>query len=82
MPGLPKKPAAYEVCMGKDGNIQGLLNMCFVNLNKFFEIIPKNFRELTFFHFPQILLPIYHYLIVFQLLRSDTASLLGTSKPL
>ena len=24
MPGLPKKPAAYEVCMGKDGNIQGL----------------------------------------------------------
>ena len=24
MPGLPKKPAAYEVCIGNDGNIQGL----------------------------------------------------------
>ncbi|MAI29835.1 MAG: formate--tetrahydrofolate ligase [Rickettsiales bacterium] len=24
MPGLPKKPAAYEVCIGKDGNIKGL----------------------------------------------------------
>ena len=24
MPGLPKKPAAYEVCIGDDGNIKGL----------------------------------------------------------
>ncbi len=24
MPGLPKKPAAYEVCIGNDGNIKGL----------------------------------------------------------
>ncbi|MEC8265543.1 MAG: formate--tetrahydrofolate ligase [Pseudomonadota bacterium] len=24
MPGLPKKPAAYEVCVGEDGNIKGL----------------------------------------------------------
>ena len=24
MPGLPKKPAAYEVCVGDDGNIKGL----------------------------------------------------------
>ena len=24
MPGLPKKPAAYEVCIGRDGNIKGL----------------------------------------------------------
>ena len=24
MPGLPKKPAAYEVRIGSDGNIQGL----------------------------------------------------------
>ena len=24
MPGLPKNPAAYEVCIGKDGNIKGL----------------------------------------------------------
>ena len=24
MPGLPKKPAAYEVKIGSDGNIQGL----------------------------------------------------------
>ena len=24
MPGLPKKPAAYEVCIGSDGNIKGL----------------------------------------------------------
>ncbi len=24
MPGLPKKPAAYEVCVGNDGNIMGL----------------------------------------------------------
>ena len=24
MPGLPKKPAAYEVCIGNDGNIRGL----------------------------------------------------------
>ncbi|MBD23309.1 MAG: formate--tetrahydrofolate ligase [Alphaproteobacteria bacterium] len=24
MPGLPKKPAAYEVCVGNDGNIKGL----------------------------------------------------------
>ena len=24
MPGLPKKPAAYEVCVDSDGNIQGL----------------------------------------------------------
>ena len=26
MPGLPKKPAAYEVCVGEDGNIKGLFN--------------------------------------------------------
>ena len=24
MPGLPRNPAAYEVCIGKDGNIKGL----------------------------------------------------------
>ena len=41
MPGLPKKPAAYEVRIGDDGKIQGLSSK---HQDRFHKLIRNNFK--------------------------------------